>query len=67
MRLFCVWCFKFFLRSNKVMQVALGRSDSDEIRKGLHKVSKLLCGDAGLCVTNISKEEAQRLPLNTRL
>ncbi|KAM0036437.1 putative ribosomal protein L10-like domain superfamily [Helianthus debilis subsp. tardiflorus] len=49
------------------MQVALGRSDSDEIRNDLHKVSKLLCGDAGLCVTNMSKEEAQRLPLNTRL
>ncbi|MFS7988448.1 putative ribosomal protein L10-like domain superfamily [Helianthus anomalus] len=49
------------------MQVALGRSDSDEIRNGLHKVSKLLCGDAGHCVTNMPKEEAQRLPLNTRL
>ncbi|KAM0016193.1 putative ribosomal protein L10-like domain superfamily [Helianthus debilis subsp. tardiflorus] len=43
------------------MQVALGRSDSDEIRNDLHKVSKLLCGDAGLCVTNMSKEEAQRI------
>ncbi|MFS7985838.1 putative ribosomal protein L10P [Helianthus anomalus] len=52
---------RFFLGSNKVMQVALGRSDSDEIRTGLHKVSKLLRGDSGLCVTNISKEEAQRI------
>ncbi|KAF5781670.1 putative ribosomal protein L10P [Helianthus annuus] len=52
---------RFFLGSNKVMQVALGRSDSDEIRTGLHKVSKLLRGDAGLCVTNMSKEEAQRI------
>lgn len=34
-------CFRFFLGSNKVMQVAIGRSDSDEIRPGLHKVSKV--------------------------
>ncbi|KAI3752771.1 hypothetical protein L2E82_24808 [Cichorium intybus] len=52
---------RFFLGSNKVMQVALGRSDSDEIRTGLHKVSKLLRGDSGLCVTNMPKEEAQRI------
>lgn len=32
---------RFFLGSNKVMQVALGRSVSDEIRPGLHKVSKV--------------------------
>lgn len=32
---------RFFLGSNKVMQVALGRSASDEIRPGLHKVSKV--------------------------
>ncbi|MBA0793198.1 hypothetical protein Gohar_017617, partial [Gossypium harknessii] len=31
---------RFFLGSNKVMQVALGRSVSDEIRPGLYKVSK---------------------------
>ncbi|KAG5625531.1 hypothetical protein H5410_010749 [Solanum commersonii] len=52
---------KFFLGSNKVMQVALGRSDSDEIRPGLHKISKLVRGDSGLCFTNLSKEEVQRL------
>lgn len=88
-----VWYFRFFLGSNKVMQVALGRSDSDEIRSGLHKVSKvqltilnvwrfcsislnvplfdlrfpfslyvqLLRGESGLCVTNMPKEETQRL------
>lgn len=52
---------RFFLGSNKVMQVSLGRSVSDEIRPGLHKVSKLLRGDSGLCFTNLPKEEAQRL------
>ncbi|KVI10984.1 Ribosomal protein L10/acidic P0 [Cynara cardunculus var. scolymus] len=56
---------RFFLGSNKVMQVALGRSASDEIRTGLHKVAKLLRGDSGLCVTNMSKEEIQRLPLQS--
>ncbi|KAI3780734.1 hypothetical protein L2E82_10722 [Cichorium intybus] len=39
---------EFFLGSNKVMQVAIGRSDSDELTPGLHKVSKLLRGDCGL-------------------
>lgn len=52
---------RFFLGSNKVMQVALGRSVSDEIRPGLHKISKLVHGDSGLCFTNLSKEEVQRL------
>ncbi|KAI3497479.1 hypothetical protein L1887_40111 [Cichorium endivia] len=52
---------RFFLGSNKVMQVAIGRSDSDEIRPGLHKVSKLLRGDCGLCLTNMPIEEAQRI------
>ncbi|PHT98555.1 hypothetical protein BC332_32463 [Capsicum chinense] len=52
----------FFLGSNKVMQVALGRSVADEIRSGLHKISKLVRGDSGLCFTNLSKEEVQRKP-----
>ncbi|KAJ7968100.1 Ribosome assembly factor mrt4 [Quillaja saponaria] len=52
---------RFFLGSNKVMQVSLGRSAADEIRPGLHKVSKLLRGDAGLFCTNLQKEEVERL------
>ncbi|KAH7575681.1 hypothetical protein ACOSP7_004464 [Xanthoceras sorbifolium] len=52
---------RFFLGSNKVMQVALGRSASDEIRPGLHKVSKLLRGDSGLFLTNMPKEEVESL------
>ncbi|KAD4179386.1 hypothetical protein E3N88_27977 [Mikania micrantha] len=52
---------RFFLGSNKVMQVALGRSESDEVRSGLHKVSKLLRGDSGLCLTNMPVEEIQRI------
>ncbi|KAH6813528.1 Ribosomal protein L10 family protein [Perilla frutescens var. frutescens] len=52
---------RFFLGSNKVMQVALGRSVSDEIRPGLHKISKLLRGDSGLFLTNLPKEDVKRL------
>ncbi|KAK4254360.1 hypothetical protein QN277_009756 [Acacia crassicarpa] len=52
---------RFFLGSNKVMQVALGHSAADEIRPGLHKVSKLLRGDAGMVFTNLPKEEVERL------
>ncbi|KAK3002109.1 hypothetical protein RJ639_021718, partial [Escallonia herrerae] len=52
---------RFFLGSNKVMQVSLGRSVADEIRPGLHKVSKLLRGNSGLCFTNMPKDEAQRI------
>jgi len=33
---------RFFLGSNKVMQVALGRSAADEISSGIHKVSKVV-------------------------
>ncbi|WCJ18243.1 hypothetical protein M5689_000613 [Euphorbia peplus] len=52
---------RFFLGSNKVMQVSLGRSVADEVRPGLYQVSKLLRGDAGLFMTNLSKEEVERL------
>ncbi|KAG2320809.1 hypothetical protein Bca4012_056148 [Brassica carinata] len=60
---------RFFLGSNKVMQVALGRSASDEIRPGIFKASKLctllltllLHGDAGLLVTDMPKEEVESL------
>lgn len=52
---------RFFLGSNKVMQVALGRSAADEIRPGIYKVSKLLRGDAGLFLTTMPKEEVESL------
>ncbi|EPS65449.1 hypothetical protein M569_09326, partial [Genlisea aurea] len=52
---------RFFLGSNKVMQVALGRSESDEIKPGLYKISKFLRGNSGLCFTSLPKEEVERL------
>ncbi|GBG78236.1 hypothetical protein CBR_g26270 [Chara braunii] len=39
---------RFFLGSNKVLQIALGRSQADEEREGLHKVSEV-SGPSGLC------------------
>ncbi|KAJ8477870.1 hypothetical protein OPV22_021597 [Ensete ventricosum] len=52
---------RFFLGSNKVMQIALGRSVADEVKPGIHKLSKFLRGDAGLLCTNLAKEEVQRI------
>ncbi|CAN8304180.1 unnamed protein product [Cochlearia groenlandica] len=52
---------KFFLGSNKVMQVALGRPPLAENRPGLYKASKLLRGDAGLLITDMPKEEVESL------
>ncbi|XP_026655639.1 mRNA turnover protein 4 homolog isoform X2 [Phoenix dactylifera] len=52
---------RFFLGSNKVMQVSLGRSVADENKPGIHKLSKFLRGGTGLLFTNLEKEEVQRL------
>uniref|UniRef100_A0A0D3A599 Uncharacterized protein n=1 Tax=Brassica oleracea var. oleracea TaxID=109376 RepID=A0A0D3A599_BRAOL len=43
------------------MQVALGRSASDEIRPCIFKAFKLLHGVAGLLITNMPKEEVESL------
>lgn len=52
---------RFFLGSNKVMQVALGRSAADEIKPGLHKISKFLRGETGLFFTDMSEEEVKKV------
>ncbi|KAL9275505.1 mRNA turnover protein 4-like protein [Drosera capensis] len=52
---------RFFLGSNKVMQIALGCSAADEIKPGIHKVSKLLRGSSGVFLTNMVKEDVQSL------
>ncbi|EOA37072.1 hypothetical protein CARUB_v10010201mg [Capsella rubella] len=52
---------RFFLGSNKVMQVALGRDASTEIRSGIYNVSKLINGNAGLLVTDMPKDEVESL------
>ncbi|KAJ3680879.1 hypothetical protein LUZ60_015368 [Juncus effusus] len=51
---------RFFLGSNKVMQISLGRSPADEIKPRIHKLSRFLRGDSGLFLTNLPKEEVER-------
>mmetsp|Transcript_6931 Transcript_6931/g.7920 ORF Transcript_6931/g.7920 Transcript_6931/m.7920 type:complete len:250 (+) Transcript_6931:203-952(+) len=50
---------RFFLGSNKVMQVALGRDETDALRENLNKVSDRLAGNAGLCFTKLPRAELQ--------
>eukprot|EP00245_Coleochaete_scutata_P007403 TRINITY_DN2273_c0_g1_i1.p1 TRINITY_DN2273_c0_g1~~TRINITY_DN2273_c0_g1_i1.p1 ORF type:complete len:249 (+),score=67.04 TRINITY_DN2273_c0_g1_i1:182-928(+) len=52
---------RFFLGSNKVLQIALGKTAADEHRDGLHKLSELVKGNRGLFFTNLPKEEASRI------
>ncbi|XP_064392229.1 mRNA turnover protein 4 homolog [Halichondria panicea] len=46
---------RFFFGKNRVMQLALGRSDSDEYRTGLRFVSEELKGSVGLFFSNGDK------------
>ena len=47
----------FFFGSNKVMQVAIGRTPEDEIKPEYHHIAERLRGTCGLCFSNKSKEE----------
>jgi len=48
---------KFFLGKNKIMRVALGKSDTEEYMENSHKLSKYLTGDCGLLLTNKTRDE----------
>lgn len=48
---------RFFLGSNKVLQVALGRESSDEVRENMHLLTEHIKGHVGLLFTELSKEE----------
>ncbi|GAQ80129.1 60S acidic P0 family protein [Klebsormidium nitens] len=52
---------RFFLGSNKVLQVALGKTDAEEYRDGAHKAAELVSGNRGLFFTNLSKDEVMKL------
>jgi mRNA turnover protein 4 len=52
---------RFFMGSIKVLQIALGRTDADEIKEGLHKASKYVHGDRGLLLTNLPKDEILKI------
>lgn len=51
---------RFFLGGNKVLQIALGKTDAEEQKEGLHKASELVHGFCGLFFTNLPKAEVLR-------
>jgi len=48
---------KIVMGSNKVLQVALGKTSADELRTNLHQLSSRLAGQVGLLFTNMTKDE----------
>mmetsp|Transcript_29086 Transcript_29086/g.53454 ORF Transcript_29086/g.53454 Transcript_29086/m.53454 type:complete len:244 (-) Transcript_29086:453-1184(-) len=48
---------KFILGSNKILQVALGKTETDEAKPNLHLISEKLKGQVGLFFTKLSREE----------
>eukprot|EP00798_Chlamydomonas_sp_ICE-L_P016831 gene16831-23111_t len=55
---------KFVLGSNKVLQVALGKTDADEARTNLHLISQRLKGQVGLLFTSLSRAEVDEVIAN---
>jgi len=51
---------KFFFGKNKVMAFALGKSETDEYKDNLHKLSGCLRGQRGLLFTNSTKDEVTK-------
>ncbi|GAX74570.1 hypothetical protein CEUSTIGMA_g2019.t1 [Chlamydomonas eustigma] len=49
---------RFLMGSTKLLQVALGKSESDEVRTNIHLLSERLKGHTGLLFTNLTKDEA---------
>ncbi|TRY76943.1 hypothetical protein TCAL_14705 [Tigriopus californicus] len=47
----------FFLGKNRVMALALGRTEAEEIETGLHGMAKLLRNECGLLFTNRDQTE----------
>lgn len=54
-----VLLFRFVMGSNKVLQVALGKTPADELRTNLSLLSAKLAGQVGLCFTSVSKDEVR--------
>lgn len=48
---------KFFLGKNKVMQLAIGKSNEDEIKPGMAKLAQHVTGSRGLLATDRTEEE----------
>lgn len=52
---------RFFLGSNKVLQIALGRTEVEEPRDNTHRVAERLKGFCGLFFTKMEHEEVQKI------
>lgn len=51
---------RFFFGKNRIMQLGLGNSDSTEVEKDLHKLSKRITNQCGLLFTSRDKEAVQK-------
>ena len=52
-----LYYYRFFYGKNKVMAVALGKTQETEIMDNLHKMSSKLVDEVGLLFTNKSKDD----------
>jgi mRNA turnover protein 4 len=43
---------RFFFGKNRIMQLALGRTEEEEYKEGIHTISNMLKGNVGLLFTN---------------
>lgn len=50
---------RFVMGSNKMLQVALGKTPADELRTNLSLLSARLSGHVGLMFTRLNKDEAR--------
>jgi len=56
-QLCCARAHRFIMGSNKMLQVALGKSESDELRTNLSVIASRLKGHVGLFFTKLPREE----------
>ena len=49
------------MASNKVLKVALGKSEVDEQADGLHRLSEHVSGNVGLFFTSLPRDEVEQL------
>ena len=49
------------MASNKVLKVALGKSEVDEQAEGLHRLSEHVSGNVGLFFTTLPRREVEQL------
>jgi hypothetical protein len=52
---------RFCMASNKVLKVALGKSETDEQQEGVHRLSERVHGNVGLFFTQLPRGEVEQL------